>query len=399
MPTAHPNLIEPHGGTLVERLAAPEVHDALMDQARDLVKLEIDNHVLSDLRLIGCGALSPLDGFMTYERYTHVVDEMRLENGLVWTMPITLAVDSSFVRQLRGNEHVALVHQGDIMAILEIHSIYQPPKIDEARRVYGTDDPAHPGVNVLFERGDVYLGGPVTVFRTAYQNQPLDPYQLTPRQVRNFIRERGWQTVVAFQTRNPIHRAHEYLQKCALEMVDGLIIHPLVGETKDDDLDAVTRFECYERLLAKYYPPQRVLLSAFPASMRYAGPKEAVFHALCRKNYGCTHFIVGRDHAGVGDYYGTYDAQKIFDSFHPDEIGITPLKFEHAFYCQACAGMASSKTCPHSKEEHVFLSGTKVREMVRIGQAPPPEFTRPEVAEILVRAHTENGLVASRTKV
>ena len=389
MQDATDSLIPPHGGTLVERLAPPDAHDALLDEAHRLPVVTIGARELSDLKLLGCGALSPLDGFMTGPRYDTVVEEMRLETGLVWTLPITLAVDRLTNLAIRGAERISLAYQRKIVAILAIHDVYIPQKVREARLVYGTDDPAHPGVNVLFSGGEHYLGGPVTVFRTAYETGELREYQLTPRETRRIFAQREWCSVVAFQTRNPIHRAHEYLQKCALETVDGLLIHPLVGETKADDLDAATRFACYRAIIERYYPAARVLLGAFPASMRYAGPREAVFHALCRKNYGCTHFIVGRDHAGVGNYYGTYDAQLIFNRFRPEEIGIVPLKFEHAFYCRACAGMASAKTCPHDASHHVILSGTKVREMVRRGEAPPPEFTRPEVAEILIRAQAE----------
>lgn len=384
--TTSVSLIPPHGGSLIERLAPPSVHDRAYEEAHALPRIVIDARVLSDLRLLGNGALSPLDGFMTGKRYNSVVRDMRLENDLVWSMPITLPIDSVAYAGLAGAERVSLVCDGVIVATLEIHDVFEPAKIDEALKVYGTDDPAHPGVKVLFEQGDLYLGGPVTVFQSAYDHQELAEYQLSPKEVRAAIAERGWRSVVAFQTRNPIHRAHEYLQKCALEMVDGLLIHPLVGQTKADDVDAHTRFACYETLLSVYYPAERVLLSAFPASMRYAGPREALFHAICRKNYGCTHFIVGRDHAGVGNYYGTYDAQKIFDGFGPEEIGIVPLKFEHAFYCDACQGMASAKTCPHSLDHHLFLSGTKVREMLQSGQVPPPEFTRPEVARILIQS-------------
>lgn len=389
MENACESLIPPHGGALVERLASPQEHDRLLAKAHELPKVPIGARELSDLKLLGNGAFSPLDGFMGRRRYESVVSEMRLESGLVWSIPITLAVDSVTYRELRGADRIALCYQGTIVATLDVVEAFVPDKVREALSVYGTDDPAHPGVNALYASGEHYLGGPVTVFRAAYGFGPLQNAELSPRQTREAFSQREWRTVVAFQTRNPIHRAHEYLQKCALEIVDGLLIHPLVGETKSDDLDAPTRFLCYEKVVTHYFPRQRVLLSAFPASMRYAGPREAIFHALCRKNYGCTHFIVGRDHAGVGSYYGTYDAQLIFNRFRPEEIGITPLKFEHAFYCRACAGMASAKTCPHGSENHVILSGTAVREMIRRGEAPPPEFTRPEVAEILIKAHTE----------
>lgn len=389
-PTPLPNVpIAPHGGKLVERLAPSQPHDDLLREATTLRSIRVDDRTLSDLRLFGTGALSPLDGFMDRVRYRSVLKKMRLENGLPWTIPINLPVDIVTLKEIEGARKIALNYNGRAVAVLEITDVFQPNKVEEALDVYGVDAPAHPGVKVLYEQGETYLAGPVTLFRSAFADGELTEYQLTPRETRTHFNERGWKTVVAFQTRNPIHRAHEYLQKCALEMVDGLLVHPLVGKTKDDDIDARIRFLCYERLLSAYYPQERVLLSAFPASMRYAGPREAVFHAICRKNYGCTHFIVGRDHAGVGNYYGTYDAQKIFDLFTPVELGIQPLKFEHAFYCTRCNGMTSKKTCPHPDEAHVFLSGTKVREMVSNGQAPPPEFTRPEIAEILIGEHAQ----------
>ena len=380
------SLVPPHGGTLNERLAPPALKDRLEAEIHSLPSIPVDKRTLSDLKLFAVGALSPLKGFMTRRRFLSVVRDMRLETGLVWSIPITLPIDDVVLKEIGKADRVALVYEGRAVAVMDIEDAFQPNKVEEAINVYGVDEPSHPGVKAVYERGDHYLGGPVTVFDSVLQIGELLHYQLTPRETRALFAERGWKTVVAFQTRNPIHRAHEYLQKCALEMVDGLFIHPLVGETKSDDLDALTRFRCYERIIEAYYPTERVALAAFPASMRYAGPREAIFHALCRKNYGCTHFIVGRDHAGVGNYYGTYDAQEIFDRFDPDEIGIQPLKFEHAFYCRTCDGMASGKTCPHPSEDHVILSGTKVRQMLREGVLPPPQFSRPEIAQILIEA-------------
>jgi sulfate adenylyltransferase len=377
--------IPPHGGVLRERLLPEAEREAAGARAAALPTVPLSPRQLADLELLAGGALSPLTGFMGRADYTAVVEEMRLADGTVWPLPVTLAVDRAAARALHGAEEVALVHEGRPLALLRLHEVYEYDKEREARLVYGTDDARHPGVAALYGQGDVLLAGEVDVFDLP--ERPFAAYRLTPRQTREAFAARGWRTVVAFQTRNPVHRAHEYIQKCALEIVDGLLLHPLVGETKDDDVPATVRLRCYEVLLAGYYPRDRVLLAVFPAAMRYAGPREAVFHALVRKNYGCTHIIIGRDHAGVGNYYGTYDAQRIFDRFRPEEIGITPLKFEHTFWCRACGGMASAKVCPHDAAEHVTLSGTRVRELLRAGERPPAEFTRPEVADVLIAAY------------
>jgi sulfate adenylyltransferase len=306
---------------------------------------------------------------------------MQLANGLPWAIPITLAADASDA-PAEGAEVALYDPEGTLRGVLSVQAVYEYDKSHEARQVYRTDDEAHPGVAAVYAQGDVLVAGPVTVLPEVESI----PYQLTPAETRAAIAERGWRTVVGFQTRNPVHRAHEYIQKCALEIVDGLLLHPLVGETKSDDIPADVRMRCYLALLEDYYPQNRVLFSTLPAAMRYAGPREAIFHALMRKNYGCTHFIVGRDHAGVGSYYGTYDAQLLFDQFDPAALGIAPLKFENSFYCRRCQGMASEKTCPHGEEDRVALSGTKVRNLLRVGELPPPEFSRPEVARILVDA-------------
>jgi sulfate adenylyltransferase len=374
----------PHGGALELRIAGQEEIADLRSEAAGLPTIEArGRRVLSDLELLAVGAVSPNRGFMTKADYESVVDEMRLANGTVWALPITLSATDEEVSALEVVKRAAIVHEGRPVAIIDIDDIYDYDVNREAERTYKTTDDAHPGVAYLKSQGPHYVGGDVTVLENVFAHEFAD-HRLTPLQLRETIAQRGWKTVVAFQTRNPIHRAHEYLTKVALESVDGLVIHPLVGGTQKGDIPAETRMKCYEVLMDNYYPHDRVILSVFPAAMRYAGPREAIWHSLLRKNYGMTHFIVGRDHAGVGDYYGTYEAQEMFDKFAPEELGIWPMKFEHSFFCKKCGSMASAKTCPHGKEEHVHLSGTQVRQMLTEGVEPPNEFSRPEVARILI---------------
>jgi sulfate adenylyltransferase len=377
----------PHGGTLINRQLAGADRDAAVARAQSLPQVTLNSVAQSDLELIGNGAFSPLTGFQGSADYRSVVEDMRLTSGLPWSIPVTLAVDSDVAAPLVEGHEVALVDEsGRILGILELAEKFGYDKEHEAQQVFLTTEDAHPGVARIHAAGDVYLGGDVTVL-----DGPVDPpfadVRRTPAETRALFEERGWKRIVGFQTRNPIHRAHEYLTKAALEIADGIMIHPLVGDTKSDDIPADVRMRAYEALLAGYYPADRAVLSVYPAAMRYGGPREAIFHAIARKNYGCTHFIVGRDHAGVGSYYGTYDAHHIFDSFEPGELGITPLFFEHTFWCRACEGMASVKTCPHSADQHLVLSGTKVREMLGNGEMPPVEFSRPEVAQILIDAY------------
>jgi sulfate adenylyltransferase len=368
-------LIAPHGGTLVDRTGAAP------DDLSELPVVGLTARELSDLDMLASGALSPLEGFMGKADYESVLDDMRLRNGLPWALPVCLAVDAA-----PASDRVALADEsGRPVAVLEVGEAFDYDKQREAQAAFRTTEDAHPGVARLYEQRALYLSGRVTVFERSKSQFPQ--LALDPAQTRAQFDERGWKRVVGFQTRNPIHRAHEYLTKTALETVDGLLIHPLVGETKSDDVPAATRVECYRVLVDNYYPADRVLVAAFPAAMRYAGPREAIWHAICRKNYGCSHFIVGRDHAGVGSYYGTYDAQLIFDEFEPHELDIEPMFFEHSFFCRVCGSMASAKTCPHSGDDHVHLSGTKVREMLGQGELPPVEFSRPEVAEVLIAAY------------
>ena len=383
--------IAPHGGELVDRMAPEEQRDELLQRAERFTKITLGPRALSDLEMISTGVFSPLTGFMVREDYENVVETMRLKNGLIWSLPITLPVSEKEADDKRVGEEISLSDAtGRILATMIVEDRYSYDKEHEASEVFGTTNAEHPGVAAVYRQKDVLLGGEVTLLVDDPNPKPFPSYHYGPRELRQVFAEKGWKRVVGFQTRNPVHRSHEYIQKSALEIVDGLLLNPLVGETRSEDIPADVRMRSYETILERYYPMDRTMLAVFPAAMRYGGPREAIFHAICRKNYGCSHFIVGRDHAGPGKdssgkpFYGDYDAQHIFDEFDAEEIGLTPLFFEHAFFCLGCQGMGTTKTCPHDSEHHVFISGTKVREMLSKGEYPPPEFSRPEVIQVLM---------------
>ena len=371
-------LIKPHGGDLVSRVLTGEPRQALIDALQTCPSVTLKPWEVADFEMIATGALSPLRGFMGLADYTSTLRDMRLADGLPWTIPVTLRVEE----RPRADRFALRNSDGALLGGIDVSDVFKGDRAEEARAIYRTEDTNHPGVRRLLDSGGYVVGGKIWLVDRVHPAFP--ELALDPEDTRAAFAKREWRTIVGFQTRNPVHRAHEYIQKAALETVDGLLLHPLVGETKDDDIPASIRVRSYRALLDNYYPEGRVLLAAFPAAMRYAGPREAVFHAIARKNYGCSHFIVGRDHAGVGSYYGSYDAQKIFDRFIPEELGIKPIFFEHSFFCRACNGMASQKTCPHGTDSHVALSGTRVRELLRAGELPPPEFSRPEVAKVLI---------------
>ena len=379
-------IISPHGNTLINCFS--ENPNELLKEAKGFTAITVTKRVLCDLEMFAIGAFSPLNGFVNKKDYESIVENMRLSNGLIWPIPITLQVNKETYEKVKNQKKIALKDEaGEIVAVLNLKEIYQPDLKKEAELIFKTSDINHPAVKYLFETGEYYLAGDITVLKSTYDEFP--EYNLGCEGTRKIFTEKGWKQIVAFQTRNPVHRAHEYLLKVALETVDGLMLHPTMGETKGDDIPANIRMKCYKEILEKYFPRNKTLLCIMPASMRYAGPREAVLHAIIRKNYGCTHFIVGRDHAGVGNYYGTYDAQKIFSEFKPNELEIDLLFFEHSFFCKACNEMASFKTCPHDASNHMILSGTKVREMLKNGEIPPVEFTRPEIAKILIDSMKE----------
>ncbi|MFK7960388.1 MAG: sulfate adenylyltransferase [Phycisphaerales bacterium] len=382
------SLIAPHGGTLVNRMVPEADRAALIAAAADMPRITLSAKQACDLEMIAIGAFSPLTGFAKEADFRSICTDMRLADGTVWPIPITLAVDDAVKASLKVGGKAALHHaDGTLMAVIDVEELYAHDVALELPNVFRTDDDDHPGVAQVKAEGGWLVGGDIHVITVTPEREPgeqFTEYRLPPAATRAHFAERGWKTVAAFQTRNPIHRAHEYLTKCAQEICDGLLIHPLVGETKPGDIPADVRLKCYQVIIENYYVDERTALSVMPGAMRYAGPREAVLHAVIRQNYGCTHFIVGRDHAGVGSYYGTYDAQQIFEQIPEGDLGIEPLKFEHAAWSHKAQSMVSSKTFPKLEGDQVFLSGTKVRDLLAKGERPPAEFSRPEVADVLI---------------
>ncbi len=380
------DIVSPHGGKLNPLILEGEELASQREEAKSMPSIRMTSRETSDLIMLAVGAFSPLTGFMLEKDYHPSVKEMRLDNGTLWPIPITLSVSREEADALPIGSEVALYDDetSELMGILTVEEKYEYDKEDEAKHVFRTADEKHPGVAKVYAQKDIYLGGAVKALSEGPYPELYRNHYGRPAETRKIFQEKGWTTVAAFQTRNPIHRSHEYCTKIAMEVTDGLLIHPLVGKLKPGDIPAHIRMKCYEILLEKYYPKDRVVLKVYPMEMRYGGPREAVLHAIFRQNYGCSHLIIGRDHAGVGDYYGPFDAQEIFDDLAENDLHIQPLKIDWTFWCHECDGMASMKTCPHSPEHRVLISGTKVREMLAKGKMPPKEFSRPEVAEILI---------------
>ncbi|MCS7264551.1 MAG: sulfate adenylyltransferase [Armatimonadetes bacterium] len=387
-------LSEPHGGVLVDCLANQQERVEWLKRSRELIEIPPNSVTIANIEMIAIGGYSPLTGFMDRENYWSVVHEMRLTNGLVWSIPIVLPVPEVLVNDVKGSKFVAICDSEleEVYAIVKVSDIFKREKETEAKEVYGTTDLSHPGVERIYSEPEWLVGGEVIVLKLPQHHFSIQAYYMTPKETREVFISRGYKRVVGFQTRNPLHRAHEYIVKCALETVDGLLLHPLVGPTKSDDIPAEIRMKCYEVLIEKYFPKERVVLTVNPSPMWYAGPREAIFHAIVRKNYGCTHFIIGRDHAGVGNFYDPFAAHRIFDHFTVDELGIVPIFFDDAFYCSKCENMATTKVCPHGSEHRVYFSGTKVRNQLKKGELPPPEITRPEVAQILMEFYRSSGI-------
>ncbi len=371
---------KPHGGRLVNRVVTGRRREHLLEEAKELPRIELDDSLAADVANIAHGVYSPLEGFLVQEDYLHVLYDMRLSNDVPWTIPVVLDVSAEEIAGVKEGDDVALTYRGDVIALMRIEEIYGWDKKEYAEKVFKTSSYEHPGVAKLMKRKELLVGGPIDLLNDP--PEPFERYRLWPTETRVLFEARGWKTVAGFQTRNVPHLGHEYVQKAALTFVDGLFINPLVGWKKPGDYRDEVIIRAYEALIQHYYPKNSVVLSVLRMEMRYAGPREAVHHAIVRKNFGCTHFIVGRDHAGVGGFYGPYEAWEIFKEF-PD-LGITPLFIREAFYCRKCGGVVNEKICPHGEEHRVRISGTKLRQMIKSRQRPPEHMMRPEVAEVVL---------------
>ncbi|MGE5546782.1 MAG: sulfate adenylyltransferase [Solirubrobacterales bacterium] len=379
-------LVLPHGGGSLKPLLLPEVErKEVLKRAQSLKKIPMTSRETSDVIMMAMGAYTPLDGFMGKADWEGVCADMKMANGLFWPIPITLSATKELADSIKLEEEVALVdaETGEIMAVMEVTQKYEIDKNFENQHVYRTTDPAHPGVQKVNEQAPVNLAGRVQALSEGEYPSKYKGLYLRPAESRAVFAEKGWSKVAAFQTRNPMHRSHEHLAKIAVEVCDGVFIHQVLGKLKPGDIPAETRTKAIDAMIQHYFVPGTVIQAGYPIEMRYAGPREALIHALIRQNFGCSHLIVGRDHAGVGDYYGPFDAQHIFDTLWPGALETQPLKIDITFYCKKCYGMATAKTCPHGKEDQVNISGTKQREMLSAGVPIPPEFSRPEVVAIL----------------
>jgi len=387
-------LVPPHGGQLKPLLLKGKELREAFRKAKTLSKVRMTTRERDDLIMMGIGAFTPLRAFMGKVDWQRVCDEMRMADGTFWPIPITLSVTREVARGLQEGQELALIdgENGGLMGSMLLKEKYSIDKVYECQQVFKTDDMNHPGVAKVMAQPDVNIAGPVKVFSEGGYREKFEGIYATPEETRRLFEERSWRTIVALQLRNPMHRSHEYLAKIALEVCDGLFIHQLIGKLKEGDIPTDVRVKCVDVLVENYFPKDRVIQKGYPLEMRYAGPREALLHAIFRQNYGATHLIVGRDHAGVGEYYGPFDAQEIFDKIPTDALLIKPLKFDLTFYCYKCKGMASRKTCPHRKEDHLILSGTLLRTMLMEGKAVPEEFSRPEVLAILKRFYSDSAL-------
>jgi sulfate adenylyltransferase len=386
-----PKLVPPHGGELLPLLISDQEKYAIKDQVKSLHSIRLNSREASDLIMLGMGAYSPLKGFMGSEDYKSVILDMHLADSCLWPMPVTLSINRDESDRIKEGQRIALFDSNnvDLLGTMIVEEKFTYDKLFEAKQVFGTSEEQHPGVSKIYGQGEIYLAGPVQVLSEGGYPERFPEYS-RPAETREIFRNKGWKTIAAFQTRNPMHRSHEYLTKIALEVCDGLFIHPVVGRLKEGDIPAEIRMKCYKQLLDHYYPRDRVVLRVYPIEMRYGGPREAILHAIIRQNFGCSHIIIGRDHAGVGKYYGPFDAQQIFDQLKPGELQIQPLKLDTTFWCHKCDSVASFKTCPHEEKEHLSISGTELRQILTQGERPSDKLIRREVSDILI-SYYHNG--------